>query len=68
MTRGMKVRALVYPSGEAILRVWEDVGEGVLLTTEGEYEAALEEDREPIVVGFPRTDVRPFEDHSPTEE
>jgi hypothetical protein len=61
MERGMLVWARVYPKGERLLRVWMDVGSGVLLTTEAEYGAALFGQHEPVVVGFPKSDVRQVE-------
>lgn len=61
MERGILVWARVYPEGERLLRVWMDVGSGVLLTSEAEYKAAQEGQHEPVVVGFPKSDVRQAE-------
>jgi len=61
MERGILVWARVYPEGERLLRVWIDVGSGVLLTTDAEYKNALLGQYEPIVVGFPKSDVRQAE-------
>ena len=61
MERGMLVWARIYPQGERLLRVWMDVGSGELLTTEAEYGDAVLEQREPVVVGFPKSDVRQAE-------
>jgi hypothetical protein len=58
MKRGDRVCARVYPTGERVLRVWADAGEGVLLTTDIEYEVAVKEGGEPTTVGFPKNDVR----------
>jgi hypothetical protein len=61
MKRGDKVSARVYPNGERVLRVWSDAGDGVLLTTDAEYELAIREGGEPTTVGFPKIDVRVVE-------
>ena len=56
--RGDKVWARTYPDGERLLRVWADAGDGVLLTNEAEFASAVLEQREAIVVAFPKSDVR----------
>ena len=57
MEQGTRVIVRAYGGKKLERIVWEDVGAGVLLTTEGEFERAKAEGREPIVVGFPREDV-----------
>ena len=55
--RGKHVLVRAYGNKQFERIVWEDTGKGVLLTTEREYQRALQEEGEPIVVGFPKDDI-----------
>lgn len=64
-------RVLVEGQGnrEAILRVWEDHGEGITLSTEDGYRRLLRGDSDAPQVGFPIADIRGpvTEDHPVTD-
>jgi hypothetical protein len=55
--RGERVLIKAYGGKELERIVWEDVGKGLLLTTEREYRQAVQDGTEPISVGFPKDDV-----------
>jgi hypothetical protein len=55
--RGERVLVRVYGNKQIERITWEDTGIGVLLTTEREYQKALQEGTEPVVVGFPKDDI-----------
>ncbi len=56
--RGQRVVVEGLDGRQTILRVWEDRGRGLTLSSEGGYERALAGDPEAPLVGFPRRDVR----------
>ncbi len=57
MERGAIVTMIALQGQRYQRRVWEDLGEGVLICSEDEYQRARQEEDEPLYVGFPRADV-----------
>lgn len=57
MDRGSEVTVIAYRGIRLQRRVWEDVGPGVLVCSEEEYNRALQLGQEPPAVGFPKQDV-----------
>lgn len=57
MVRGTQVTVMAYRGRRLRRRVWQDVGVGVLLTSEEEYQRALAEGSEAEASGFPKTDI-----------
>ena len=57
LEKGKKVTALLYGGGMAERRVVADKGPVIVICSEEEYAAALEEGRDPDGVGFPREDI-----------
>jgi hypothetical protein len=55
--RGKRVLVKAYGGKQLDRIVWEDVGKGLLVTTEREYQQAIRDGTEPILVGFPKDDV-----------
>ena len=55
--RGKQVLIRAYGGQQLQRIVWADVGKGLLLTTEREYNRAIKEKLEPISVGFPKDDL-----------
>jgi hypothetical protein len=55
--RGRQVLIKAYGEQQLQRIVWADVGKGLLLTTEREYNRAIKENTEPISVGFPKDDL-----------
>jgi hypothetical protein len=62
MDRGSEVTVVAYRGIRHHRRVWEDVGEGVLVCSEEDYKRALRLGEEPLTVGFPKQDVFPVND------
>lgn len=56
--RGQRVVVRGLGDREVVLRVWEDRGRGVTLSSESGYQRALAGDPDAPLVGFPRSDVR----------
>jgi hypothetical protein len=54
---GDVVRLRAYKGEILIRRVWQDVGRGVAICSEGAYQRALQTGEEPNCVGWPREDV-----------
>jgi hypothetical protein len=57
MIKGKVVKVKLYGGEIAERRVLSDKGSVVVICSESEYREALEEDREPSGLGFPREDV-----------
>jgi hypothetical protein len=57
LSRGTEVIVIAYGGKRLRRRVWEDVGEGVLICTEEEYQRAMREQDEANSSGFPKEDV-----------
>jgi len=57
-TRGDRVLVRGFRGREAVLRVWEERGRGIVLSSESGYARALAGDDDAPLVGFPLTDVQ----------
>lgn len=57
MERGTEVTVRAFRGIRLRRRVWEDVGRGVLLTSEPEYQRAMRDGDEAKAAGFPKHDV-----------
>jgi hypothetical protein len=57
MEKGAQVTVIGFRGVELQRRVWEDVGLGVLVCAEDDYQRALEYGVEPPCAGFPKQDV-----------
>lgn len=57
IARGQHVLVKAFGGQQLERIVWEDVGVGLLLTTESQYEKAMTNNIEPIAVGFPKEDL-----------
>lgn len=55
--RGAHVVVVIFGGIRQRARVWDDLGAGVLICSEDEYQQAIAEDKEPLYAGFPRQDV-----------
>jgi hypothetical protein len=55
--RGQRVIVEGYNGRRAVLRVWDDRGRGVALSTEEGYKRLLAGDSDAPLVGFPRRDI-----------
>ena len=55
--RGELVDVIAYGGATLRRRAWLDVGRGVLVCSESDYQVALSGDSEPRTVGFPKDDV-----------
>lgn len=56
--RGARVLVSGHGGREAILRVWDDLGNAVALSSEAGYARLLDGDVDAPLVGFPRRDVQ----------
>ena len=66
--RGDRVRVQGYKGRQAVLRVWEDKGHGLLLCSEEGYERAMG-GGELVAVGYPLDDIKgPAEPEPPMGE
>lgn len=57
LSRGTEITVIAYGGERLRRRVWEDVGEGVLICREEEYQRAIREHDEANCSGFPKEDV-----------
>lgn len=57
MERGTEVTVRAFRGERLRRRVWEDVGRGVLLTSETEYQRAIREGDEARAAGFAKDDI-----------
>lgn len=57
MKRGERVTVVAFRGNRLDRRVWEDVGAGVLVCSDDEYQKALQLGIEPQSSGFPKQDV-----------
>lgn len=57
LERGTKVTVRAYGGALLRRRVWEDVGRGVMVTNEREYQCALQDGEEALASGFPKSDI-----------
>jgi hypothetical protein len=57
LIRGTEVTVVAYGGERLRRRVWQDLGSGVLLCSEREYQRALGVGDEPQYSGFPKEDV-----------
>lgn len=64
--RGDRVLVHGYRGREAVLRVWEERGRGIVLSSEAGYLRAIAGDESAPLVGFPLTDVARLLDHPPS--
>ena len=64
--RGDRVLVEGFLGRQAILRVWEDRGEGLSLTSESGFARLESGDQEAPIVGYPCGDVRGLAEASPS--
>jgi len=57
LSRGTEVTVIAFGGERLRRRVWEDIGEGVLICREEEYQRAIREHDEANCSGFPKEDV-----------
>jgi len=63
--RGDRVLVEGFGGRQAVLRVWEDRGSGLALTSESGFERLASGDDEAPIVGYPCGDVRGLAEPSP---
>ncbi len=60
--RGDRVVVEGFGGRRAVLRVWEDRGRGLCLSSEAGYQRALAGDEGAPLVGYPRRDIKGYAD------
>jgi hypothetical protein len=67
MNRGTKVTVIAFGGRNLRRRVWEDIGDVVLICTEEEYQRAIGNNDEATCSGFPKDDIVEVDDTQFTE-